>query len=119
MWSSPKPLQRPWPPIHVGVAGKTGTAHAAEWGDAWLPIDVGLKDFGGTLEKFHAMLREQGRDPASVPVSIVTMADPTLDQLKRYQELGIVRVLINDGGRGPDATLRLMDTYAAMVPAIA
>lgn len=118
VWSHPKPQQTPWPPVHVGVAGKTGTAHAAEWGDAWLPIDIGHKDFGGKLEKFHAMLRDQGRDPASVPVSIMALYDPTLDQLKRYRDLGIARVLINEPGRGGDAAIKLLDDYAAMIPAL-
>jgi len=115
VWSYPKPVQAPWPPIHVGVAGKTGTAHAAEWGDAWMPIDLGIKDFGGKLEKFHAMLQANGRDPASVPVSIFAMSDPGEDLLKRYRDLGIVRVVINDEGRGTEGTRRLLDTYGELI----
>jgi probable F420-dependent oxidoreductase len=116
VWSFPKPLQQPMPAIHVGVAGKTGTAHAAQWGDGWFPIDIGVKDFGGKLGKFHEMLRENGRDPADVPVSVVAFQDPSLDQLMRYQELGITRVVVNDSGRGWDETRQLLDSYAAMIP---
>lgn len=119
VWSYPKPLQRPGPPIHVGVAGKLGIAHCVEWGDGWLPIDTGQKDFGNRLARFHALLAEHGRDPATVPVSIVAFADPTEAQLERYRELGIARVLINEAGRGRDATLAMLDRYAALVPRLA
>ena len=116
VWSYPKPLQKPWPPIHLGVAGKIGTAHAAEWGDAWLPIDLGDKDFGIKLGKFHAMLRENGRDPATVPVSVVAFSDPSIGQLQRYRELGVERVLVNGAGRSLNETMRMLDRYAAAIP---
>lgn len=118
VWSYPKPLQKPWPPIYVGVAGKTGTAHAAEWGDGWFPIDRGDKDFGIKLEKFHAFLREQGRDPAKVPVSVVAFTEPSLDGLKRYHELGVERVIIIDHGDDTDRTKRILDEYAEHIPAL-
>ena len=118
IWCYPKPLQKPWPPIYVGVAGKTGTAHAAEWGDAWFPIDIGDKDFGIKLEKFHAMLRNNGRDPAKVPVSVVAFGDPSLDLLKRYRDLGVERVVLNIAYQHGDQMNRVLEKYAAMIPAL-
>jgi len=115
VWSFPKPLQQPCPQIHVGVAGKVGTGHAAEWGDGWMPIDIGVKDFGGKLEKFHAMLNDNGRDPADVPVSVSPFNDPTRETLARYQELGISRVMLNAAQRDRDATLRMLDEYAPLI----
>ena len=37
LWSYPKPVQSPHPPIYFGAAGKLGMAHTAEWADAWCP----------------------------------------------------------------------------------
>lgn len=118
VWSYPKPLQKPWPPVYVGVAGKIGTGHAAEWGDGWFPIDLGDKDFGIKLGKFHEMLRANGRDPAQVPVSVVAFTPPSLDLLKRYRDLGVERVLVTAGERNRNETLQLLDTYAAYIPAL-
>jgi hypothetical protein len=87
-----------------------------EWGDAWLPIDIGDKDFGIKLGKFQDMLREHGRDPATVPVSVLPFTDPTTAQLQRYRELGIDRVVVNGAGRSLDETMRMLDKYAAAIP---
>ncbi|MFC3173503.1 TIGR03619 family F420-dependent LLM class oxidoreductase [Novosphingobium bradum] len=113
VWSYPKPLQQPWPPLHVGMTGPTGIAHAAEWGDAWLPLDSGDEDFGLKLARFHAALRERGRDPARVPVSVVSPWGARLDQFKRYRDLGITRAMLTGippGGLEP--ALRFLDQHA-------
>lgn len=116
VWCNPKPLQQPHPPIYVGVAGKTGTQYAAEWGDAWYPIDIGKKDFGIMLEKFRTMVREAGRDPDKIPVTVVAFDNPDLDLLKRYRDLGVHRVVINAGGSDESNKIPRMDHYAAMIP---
>ena len=39
VWSFPKPVQRPHPPILLGTGGKLGTQHAVRWADEWMPMD--------------------------------------------------------------------------------
>jgi probable F420-dependent oxidoreductase len=116
VWSNPKPLQKPTPPIYVGVMGEVGTPHAAEWGDGWMPIDIGDGHLCKRLEAFRHMLLERGRDPHTVPVSVVSFSDPTLDQLRRYQDMGITRVVINESGLPSDAMIRLLDQIAELIP---
>ncbi|HXC37739.1 MAG TPA: LLM class F420-dependent oxidoreductase [Burkholderiales bacterium] len=116
VWCNPKPLQKPWPPIYVGMAGPTGTAHMVEWGDAWYPIDIGAKDYGNKLERFRNALRAAGRDPAKVPVTLVLMGDADLDKMKRYRDLGIERLVVNVGSQVETNPLKKLDQYAEMIP---
>jgi len=40
VWSRPKPMQNPHPPIWFGAGGKLGSQHTIEWADGWMPLDV-------------------------------------------------------------------------------
>jgi probable F420-dependent oxidoreductase len=37
IWSWPKPVQRPWPPVLVGGGGPTVLDRVLAWGDGWFP----------------------------------------------------------------------------------
>lgn len=119
VWSYPKPLQQPWPPIYLGVAGKIGSGHAAEWGDGWFPMDMGTNNFESKLKHFRASLQTLGRDPAKVNVSVLAFyPDVTLDQLKRYRDLGVDRVVISGVAHNESAPLPVMDHYAKLISAL-
>ena len=49
VWSYPKPLQQPTPPVLLGASGKLGAEHALRWADEWMPVDVGLGE--GSLDE--------------------------------------------------------------------
>jgi probable F420-dependent oxidoreductase len=121
VWSYPKPLQKPHPPLTLGVAGRLGMAHAAEWGDGWHPLDIGTKDFGPRLERFRQMVRDGGRDPAKIEVTVVNMGEPNADRLRRYAELGVTRAVI--GGAAAQENLgetrRYAERYAKLAAELA
>jgi len=117
VWSFPKPLQSPHPPVLCGTAGKLGTQHAVAWADAWMPTDVGLGDVARKVARFRQAAEAAGRDP--VPISLVTFGDPDLATLVSYAELGIERAILGSARRGwddPATTLPFLDRYAEMVP---
>jgi probable F420-dependent oxidoreductase len=116
VWSYPKPLQKPWPPLLVGVAGKAGIPHAAEWGDGWFPIDLGGKDIAPKLERFRQSVREAGRNPDKVKVTILSFGETGLDRLKRYRDLGVERAVVHGGPEEERDILAKLDKYAAMIP---
>ncbi|MGE0387387.1 MAG: LLM class F420-dependent oxidoreductase [Gammaproteobacteria bacterium] len=119
VWSYPKPQQQPYPPVHLGVAGRVGTAHAARWAEGWMPIDIGVKDFAPRVERFRAAVREHGRDPDKVEISVFVFGDPGADRMRRYRDMGVQRVIVG-GSRpnehDPKSTLEFMDRYAALIP---
>ncbi|MCH9036407.1 MAG: LLM class F420-dependent oxidoreductase [Chloroflexi bacterium] len=71
---SPKPLQKPGPPIWVGGHSGPAMRRAARLGDAWLPI--GLRGTAGLepdelrvkIERLREMTEKAGRDPGAVQV---------------------------------------------------
>ncbi len=77
VWSEPKPLQDPHPPIAVGMAGRLGTAHAVAWGDQWMPMDLALGNVAKRVERFRQAVADAGRPP--LPIILMTWGDPTLD----------------------------------------
>ena len=66
----PKPFQKPHPPIIVGGAFPYAARRAVRYGDGWIPRDDWLdRDGIEVLDKFRAMAKEAGRDPASLSIS--------------------------------------------------
>jgi probable F420-dependent oxidoreductase len=92
IWSDPKPLQKPHPPILVGGSGPTVLDRVLEYGDAWMP------NHGKGVRARIAELRER----ADRPIEVVIMGPPAdLDVLAGYEEAGADRVLfwLTSGGR--------------------
>jgi F420-dependent oxidoreductase-like protein len=67
--NSPKPIQKPYPPITIGGGGeKVLLRLVAQYADRWnCPAAYG--DSAGKLEVLRAHCREVGRDPGSITVS--------------------------------------------------
>lgn len=116
VWSFPKPVQRPHPPIVCGTGGKLGTSHAVQWADEWAPMDIALGYVPRKVEKFREAAAEAGR--GDIPITIVTYGDPTLETLELYRSIGIVRVVVGaarEGWADPGSAMPFIDRYAAYV----
>jgi probable F420-dependent oxidoreductase len=119
VWSFPKPVQQPTPPVLLGTAGKVGTEHALRWADEWMPVDVGLGNVAKRITRFHELAHEAGRD---IPISLVIFGDPTAETLHAYRELGIARCVIGaarDEWDDPATTLPFIDRYTPLIPELA
>lgn len=115
VWSRPKPLQQPHPPIWFGAGGKLGSHHTIEWADGWMPLDVTLGDVTKRVNKFRQLSDDAGRH--DIPISMVAFGDPTLDTLLMYRDLGIERVIVGSGREGwedPSGVPAFIDRYANM-----
>jgi probable F420-dependent oxidoreductase len=84
IWSYPKPMQRPHPPILVGGNGPTVFDRVLEYGDAWMPNHA-----GDVADRIGELRERAGR---RVPV-IVMGAPPDPAVLERYLQAGADRVL--------------------------
>ena len=118
VWSFPKPLQQPHPPVLCGTGGRTGTREAIAWADGWMPMDVALGDVPRKVARFRALAEAAGRDPADLPITMVTFGDPTLAALSAYRELGVERVVVGaarTGWEDPGTTMACIDRYTAFV----
>jgi len=119
VWSFPKPLHQPNPPVLCGTGGRVGTREAVVWADGWMPMDIALGNVPKKVARFREQVAAAGRDPDAVPVTMVTFGDPDLATLTGYREIGIERVVVGAARTGwddPSTTLSYLDIYAAMIP---
>jgi probable F420-dependent oxidoreductase len=115
VWSRPKPMQQPHPPIWFGAGGKLGSQHTIAWADGWMPLDVTLGDVTKRVNKFRQLSADAGRQ--DIPISMVAFGDPSLDTLLMYRDLGIERVIVGsgrDGWEDPSGVPAFIDRYAKM-----
>jgi probable F420-dependent oxidoreductase len=113
--SHPKPLQQPHPPILFGGATPQGRQRVVNYCDGWIPIDVLLADLPEAIADLHRRAEVAGRDPKTISVSVFAFDAPSSDHLKRYQDLGVERVVLVSPRRLDDA-LPFLDRTAALMP---
>jgi probable F420-dependent oxidoreductase len=119
VWSFPKPLQHPHPPVLCGTGGRVGTREAVAWADGWMPMDIALGNVAKKVTRFREAAADAGRDPAAIPITMVTFGDPDLATLAGSRDIGVDRVVVGSGRTGwddPATALPCLDTYAAMIP---
>jgi probable F420-dependent oxidoreductase len=115
VWSYPKPIQKPHPPVILGTFGSPlGRQRVADFGDGWIPIGAfhGAKlreDIADLAER----LRKNGRDPQSVSISMFDIYETSTDDLTRFRDLGVIaRAISRCPTEDRDTVLRWLDSYA-------
>ena len=114
MMQWPKPVQKPHPPIIVGGGFPHGARRAIAYGNGWMPIGGRGGDTLGMLPPFREMLKEKGRDPAEVPVTLFGVG-MNGDALKQARDAGVDRVVFGMPPEGKDKVLPLLDRGAALL----
>jgi len=110
----PKPVQKPHPPVLVGGALPQGARRALRYGDGWMPVTRQGQTIADIVPQFRRMAAEAGRDVASVPLSTFG-APEDLDQLKRYRDLGIARVIVTLDSEKSDVILPILDRWVGLI----
>ncbi|HEY8478426.1 MAG TPA: LLM class F420-dependent oxidoreductase [Spirillospora sp.] len=109
VFSYPKPVQDPHPPIMVGGAGPTTFDRVVEYGDGWMPI------YGrgtGDLAERIAELRERAGRPLTVAVFDVPAKREVVEEL---EAAGADEILFGLPTAPADDTLRALDRFAELV----
>jgi probable F420-dependent oxidoreductase len=107
IWSWPKPVQAPHPPILVGGIGKKALDRVLDYGDEWMPNRAEPEDLAPRI----AELRE--RAGRHVPVSYYA-ATPEDAFIERLAEAGVDRALLDVPSEGADTVLPLVERYAEL-----
>ena len=116
MMAWPKPVQKPHPPIIVGGAWPHAARRVIRYGDGWIPL-VARNDLPGIIPEFHKMVREAGRDPASIELT-AWGAPEDADAIKRFRDLGISRVVTTFRPESADKVMPAMDRWAKLLRAV-
>ena len=119
VWFEPKPVQAGGPKFLFGAMGPLGIKHAAEWADGWMPVDVVMPDVGEGIAQFRQAVRDNGRDPDQIDITMVAMGELSVDLLKRYRDMGISRVNIGVGMENwnkPEIVMPMISTFSKIIP---
>lgn len=118
VWSYPKPLRQPNPPLLAATTGPKATRECLAWADGWLPGDAAFRDLGAALADYRSAAEDAGRDLATLDLTVMAWGDPKPEKLARYRDLGFNRVVLGGGrrdGDDPSTTLNYLDRYASVV----
>jgi probable F420-dependent oxidoreductase len=95
----PKPVQKPYPPIHIGAGGIAPSMDRAlrdtvAIGDGWAPLGLSPERLAAELKKLKQMCYDAGRDFAKIEISMY--APPEGDPkrlLNEYRDAGAHRLI--------------------------
>ena len=66
------------------------------------------------MPQFHTMVKEAGRDPASLPITLFRVVEE-VDKLRHYRDLGVDRVVITVPSEGAETVIPLLDHWAETI----
>ena len=113
VWSYPKPLTTPHPPILMGsLSSRLGRQRVVDLCDGWIPVETAIDDMPAAIADLHDKARAAGRDPVSIPISFFLVHAPGMGRLARYKDLGAVRTVVRAPTAGRDEVLPFLDKYA-------
>ena len=130
---SPKPIQKPGPPILIGGASRAALRRVATLGDGWHPIRQSIADLKQNIATIHGLAEEAGRDPSEITVTVRTELDVldsrsdgtessmigTADQLRatieQYEEIGVSELVLSVSTDDVERIQRTQDRFAAQV----
>ena len=98
----PKPVQKPWPPVLVGGESEAALRRAACHGDGWIGLEHSPESARERVARLRALRVEAGREAARFEVA-VGAGDPSRDELARYADAGVTRVIASPWQRSRDA----------------
>ena len=117
LWSWPKPVQRPHPPILLGGHGPRALARVVDYCDGWLPISVRARDLAAEMGELRRLATEKGRDPRSITVSVYG-APMDGDALARLRDAGVERAIFALPSADASTVLPLLDRGAGLLRAL-
>jgi len=113
LWSWPKPLQKPHPPVYVGGWGPHTMNRVVDYGDGYMPIVIpGLPPLKEQVPVLQQMAQEAGRPP--IPVTAF-WAPPDPEVVADYEAAGVERCLFDLPSLPEDETLSVLDRFAALM----
>jgi probable F420-dependent oxidoreductase len=111
----PRPVQQPHPPIVVGGMSPAGLRRAVARGNGWygfaLDLDATARALDGLRQAADAVARPAGLGPLEISVTPAGALDR--DLVRRYEDLGVHRLVVLGLRRTVDEMLALVERGAA------
>ena len=94
VYSFPRSVQRPHPPVYLGGMARNVFKRVVEWGDGWMPNRVTPDEVRAGRRKLNELAAEAGRDPVSIAISVFGQAaDRGL--ISQFFDAGADRVMVS------------------------
>ncbi len=116
IWSWPKPVQRPHPPILLGGDVPQAMHRVVEYADGWLPHPGRGGSDVERVREFHRLCEEAGRGKLPV-IMFGTTPDPK--QVEGFQEAGVVGTVFRVPPVGADEVLPYLQQCAEVMKSFA
>ncbi|MGD9763866.1 MAG: LLM class F420-dependent oxidoreductase [Candidatus Binatia bacterium] len=114
IWSWPKPVQKPHPPIYLGGHGARALARVVRYCDGWLPIPGRAGQLLEGVAQLRDLATEAGRDPGSIAVSVFD-APADARTLATYVEAGLTRAIFGVPAASGNEVLPRLDRLQRLV----
>ncbi len=111
IWSWPKPVQKPHPPILVGGNGARTLERVVRYGDGWMPLPRGDADWTPRVRELQALAAQAGR--GEIPVTLF-FAPPDPEKLRALESAGVARSLFYLPSAEADVVLPKLDELAGV-----
>jgi probable F420-dependent oxidoreductase len=112
----PRPVQKPHPPIVVGGVSTHGARRAVRYGNGWYGFLTDLEATRRCLGWIEEQIASGERPPnlGELEISVTPPPPVTKDVVRRYEELGVHRLIPYFAARTIDDALRFIDELSAL-----
>ena len=110
IWSWPKPLQRPHPPIVLGGESDHTLRRVIKHCDGWLPRARNPETVVRGIARLNELAEEADRDPESISVNVFAPR-PDAELIYRFKSMGVARIVLWLPPEDSDAVSKRLDGY--------
>ena len=110
---SPKPVQKPHPPLYFGGESDYALRRVARLGQGWFAAGTPPGELTGRLARLDQLLLEEGRSRTEIEIFVGPPdGKADLDMTKRYRDAGAAQVILGLSSRNIERFLGRLDEYA-------
>jgi len=114
IWSYPKPVQKPHPPILMGGFATKTFDYVAEFCDGWMPIGYRMEELPEKISDLRRRAEAAGRDPQTISITIFG-AKPERETLDQLEAAGVERAIFMLPAADRDTVMPLVDRFTGLI----
>ncbi|HSD11404.1 MAG TPA: LLM class F420-dependent oxidoreductase [Candidatus Binatia bacterium] len=114
VFSYPKPVQKPHPPVLLGGHGPKALERVVRYCDGWMPISLRAGDIKAGIADLRRLAEKAGRDPRSISVSVF-WAPADRQAIDGYEAIGVERAIFPLPPAPRDQVMPILDKHAKLI----